>query len=193
MDIIEAKRLYMQANACLSNLERDGLYDEFMQLRITEDTLKKWQEELIENYKKIVLSALVSNFTKIKTIYQIDEMEIEGDENLQFIIDWYIKSYKDMDAFSRMLLCEVLSSAKYKHLLLKTGVDLKEENDYLIEILQNGFFSIDTSFEKDPYLEENDFKLENIFARLTRLKKQLADQPQPKKIGLWDRLFKKKQ
>lgn len=181
----------MQSNACLFNLERDGLYQEFMRLRIDKDTLEKWKEELIENYKQIVLSVSVSNFTKIETIYKIDEMNFERNENYQFILDWYIKTYKEMDAFSRMLLCEVLSSANYKQLLQSKGLDLKEEIDYLVDMAQKDSFFIDASFKNDPYLDDDDFDLNNILGRLIGLKKQLIEKPQKKK-GLWDRLFKKK-
>lgn len=192
MDIIEAKRLFMLENASLCNLERDGFYDEFMQLNISEDTLKKWKEELIENYKKIVFSVASSNHSKINTIFEIGDVNSEKDENRQFILDWYKRSYKDMDDFSRMLLCEVLSGADYKKFLSEKGVDLKKEVDYLVEMVQKDSFSIDTSYKNALHFLDGVFDVNNILVRLTELKDRLNEKPQQKKVRLRERLFKKK-
>ena len=54
MRIEEAKRLFMQENANLSALRRDGLYDEFLKLQITDDTLKRWEKELMSMYQKVL-------------------------------------------------------------------------------------------------------------------------------------------
>lgn len=74
MRIEEAKRLFMQENANLSALRRDGLYDEFLRLQITDDTLKRWEKELMSMYQKVLTGTSSSANVKLQTIYRIDEM-----------------------------------------------------------------------------------------------------------------------
>lgn len=191
MKIEEAKSLFMQANANLSCLKRDGLYDEFMLLRISEETLEQWKKELISNYKKIITGTSFSLNVKLHTIYQFDEMDCEDGENYRFILDYYI-SHKEMDVFSQILFCEVLSKPEYKELLLSKGIDLQEHIDCLIETVRKNSFMVDISYKDDPFLEEEDFMQDKLFERIMGLKNNLNHQTESKQKSFWKRMFKKK-
>ena len=86
MRIEEAKRLFMQENANLSALRRDGLYDEFLRLQITDDTLKRWEKELMSMYQKVLTGTSSSANVKLQTIYRIDEMGCSNGENFGLLL-----------------------------------------------------------------------------------------------------------
>lgn len=190
MRIEEAKRLFMQENANLSALRRDGLYDEFLKLQITDDTLKRWEKELMSMYQKVLTGTSSSANVKLQTIYRIDEMGCLNGENVKLILDYYL-SCREIDTFSQILLCEVLSRPKYKELLLNNGIDLQEHIDRLIETVREGHFTIDASYKDDPYLDDADFTQDNLLARAVRMKNKFNYQGKGMRQSFLKRIFKK--
>ena len=190
MRIEEAKRLFMQENANLSALRRDGLYDEFLKLQITDDTLKRWEKELMSMYQKVLTGTSSSANVKLLTIYRIDEMGCLNGENVKLILDYYL-SCREIDTFSQILLCEVLSRPKYKELLLNNGMDLQEHIDRLIETVHEGHFTIDASYKDDPYLDDADFTQDNLLARAMRMKNEFNYQGKGIRQSFLKRILKK--
>lgn len=190
MRIEEAKRLFMQENANLSALRRDGLYDEFLKLQITDDTLKRWEKELMSMYQKVLTGTSSSANVKLQTIYRMDEMGCLNGENVKLILDYYL-SCREIDTFSQILLCEVLSRPKYKELLLNNGIDLQEHIDRLIETIHEGHFTIDASYKDDPYLDDADFTQDNLLARAMRMKNEFNYQGKGIRQSFLKRILKK--
>ena len=180
----------MQENANLSALRRDGLYDEFLKLQITDDTLKRWEKELMSMYQKVLTGTSSSANVKLQTIYRIDEMGCLNGENAKFILDYYL-SCREIDTFSQILLCEVLSRPKYKELLLNNGIDLQEHIDRLIETVHEGHFTIDASYKDDPYLDDADFTQDNLLARAMRMKNEFNYQGKGIRQSFQKRIFRK--
>ena len=186
MRIEEAKRLFMQENANLSALRRDGLYDEFLKLQITDDTLKRWEKELMSMYQKVLTGTSSSANVKLQTIYRIDEMGCLNGENVKLILDYYLSCYMIVGHFGQQQHQEL----KYVK-INNNGIDLQEHIDRLIETVHEGHFTIDASYKDDPYLDDADFTQDNLLARAMRMKNEFNYQGKGIRQSFLKRILKK--
>ncbi len=190
MTIKDAKELYFFYNANLGTMMRDGLYEDFLNMNLSQETLNNWKYELVQRYKKIINGSTAAN-AKMQTVFNFDEMNIDDSTNKKFLLGYYIMHKMELDVFSRILFCEMLCHQKYQRLLQEENYSLYEDLDDLLRIVRDGSYIIDASYQSDSYLDENDFAQENLLKRIECMKAQLSKK-ENKKQGFWSKIFKRR-
>lgn len=189
MNLDEAKKLFFMYHGSRLGLYRDG-YD-FEKMNIPPEMIKAWTAELAGQYEGIIQRGETLRVV-LDTVFEYDSLSFENAENKRFIVNFYLRCRNNMDDFSKLLLCEMLSDASYKEHLQVCLPLLKNDIDDLEKKANTGNFQIDPSYyESGSYLTNEDFEKEELQRRVNNVAERLfmkADS-KPKKKGFWTRLF----
>ena len=187
MNLDEAKKLFFSYHGDLFGLYRDG-YD-FEKTNIPTETINTWTAELAGQYEKTIQRG--ENLRVVlNTIFEYDNLSFENGKNKKFISNFYLSRRNSVDDFSKLLLCETLSEPSYKKYLQDCLPLLKEDIDNLAKKVNAGKFQIDSSYyEENSDLMDEDFEKKELQRRVNDLTERFFREPEPKKKGLFARLF----